>query len=83
MMFWPTAWENCCHWQRYNARMPGKPNGLVQRCRRHPFKGTSKPGPMSGNPSGWRSRRINQGHRMVHRLDGKEDDQTRQVAKWP
>ena len=46
-----------------------KLNGLIEECRRHPFKGTGKPEPLSGNLAGWWSRRITLEHRLVYRVE--------------
>jgi toxin YoeB len=80
--FWPTAWEDYRHWQAYDAKLPDKVHGLIEECRRHPFKGTGKPEPLGGNLSGWWSRRINHEHRLVYRVAGTGKDQTLQIAQY-
>lgn len=79
--FWPTAWEDYRYWQDHDPRMLEKLNGLIEECRRHPFKGTGKPEPLSGNLAGWWSRRINQEHRLVYRVAGTDREQVLQVAQ--
>ncbi len=79
--FWPTAWEDYCHWQENDAKLLARINGLLEECRRHPFKGTGKPEPLGGNLSGWWSRRISQEHRLVYRIAGKGDAQAVEVAQ--
>ena len=79
--FWPTAWEDYRHWQAHDAKMLEKLNGLIEECRRNPFKGTGKPEPLAGNLSGWWSRRINQEHRLVYRVTEAGKEQTLQVAQ--
>lgn len=79
--FWPTAWEDYHHWQNHDPRMLENLNGLIDECRRHPFKGTGKPEPLSGNLAGWWSRRINQEHRLVYRVAGTGKEQVLQVAQ--
>ena len=56
-------------------------NGLIEECRRHPFKGTGKPEPLSGNLSGWWSRRITSEHRLVYRISGKDEAQALEIAQ--
>lgn len=41
---WPTACEDYRYWQEHDPELSEKLNGLIEKCRRHPFKGT-----------GWRS----------------------------
>jgi toxin YoeB len=79
--FWPTAWDDYRHWQAHDAKMLEKLNGLIEECRRDPFKGTGKPEPLAGNLSGWWSRRINQEHRLVYRVTGAGAEQMLQVAQ--
>lgn len=79
--FWPPAWEDYRHWQDNDPKTAEKINGLIEECRRHPFKGTGKPEPLGGNLSGWWSRRINREHRLVYRVSGTGQDQTLQVAQ--
>lgn len=79
--FWPTAWDDHCHWQEHDAKLADKINPLIEECRRHPFKGTGKPEPLGGNLSGWWSRRISHEHRLVYRVMGSGKEQVLQVAQ--
>ncbi len=81
LIFWPTAWEDYLFWQAGDPKLLDKLNGLLEECRRHPFKGTGKPEPLGGNLAGWWSRRINQEHRLVYRVTGKGDRQALEVAQ--
>lgn len=81
LVFWPTAWEDYLYWHGQDAKTSEKLNALIEECRRHPFKGTGKPEPLSGNLSGWWSRRINQEHRLVYRVSGKGDAQSLDIAQ--
>ena len=47
---------------------------------RHPFKGTGKPELLSGNLTGWGSRRMDREHRLVYRVAGKGEGQAVEVA---
>ena len=49
----PMAWDDYRHWRDHDPRMLENLNGLIEECRRRPFKGTGKPEPLSGNLSGW------------------------------
>ncbi|WP_419827125.1 Txe/YoeB family addiction module toxin [Sphingomonas sp.] len=79
--FWPAAWDDYRHWQDHDEKIVAKINGMIEECRRHPFKGTGKPEPLGGDLSGWWSRRISQEHRLVYRVAGSGADQVLQVAQ--
>ena len=81
LVFWPTAWEDYLHWQADDPKTLARLNGLLKECMRDPFRGLGKPEPLSGNLSGWWSRRINQEHRLVYRGTGKGDAQALEVAQ--
>ncbi len=56
-------------------------NALIKECTRDPFRGTGKPEPLSGNLTGWWSRRIDREHRLVYRVSGKGEVQALEVAQ--
>lgn len=80
IIFAPTAWEDYLHWQAEDTKLLARLNALIKECTRDPFKGTGKPEPLSGNLSGWWSRRINSEHRLVYRVTGKGETQALEVA---
>ncbi len=49
VVFWPAARDDYRYRQVIDAKMVEKINGLIEECRRHPFKGTGKPEPLGGN----------------------------------
>lgn len=81
LVFWPSAWEDYLHWQAEDEKMLVRLNALLKECMRTPFKGTGKPEPLSGNLSGWWSRRLNLEHRLVYRVSGKGEAQALEVAQ--
>lgn len=81
LVFWPTAWADYLHWQAEDAKTLDRLNGLIKECLRDPFRGTGKPEPLSGNLSGWWSRRINREHRLVYRVTGSGEAQALEVAQ--
>ena len=81
LTFWPTAWEDYLHWQAEDPKILARLNALLKECMREPFRGTGKPEPLTGNLSGWWSRRVNQEHRLVYRVTGKGAAQTLEVAQ--
>ena len=74
------AWGEYVEWQSADRKMLNRINGLIEECRRTPFRGTGKPEPLGGNLAGWWSRRINQEHRLVYRVVGKGDGQALGIA---
>lgn len=81
LIFWPTGWGDYLHWQAEDAKLLARVNTLLKECMRDPFRGTGKPEALSGNLSGWWSRRIDQQHRLVYRVTGKGAAQTLEVAQ--
>ncbi len=69
------AWAEYIQWQREDARVLEKINGLIEECCRDPFRGTGKPEPLKRDLSGWWSRRITGEHRLVYRVRGSGDAQ--------
>ena len=48
-------------------KMVKRINELLKDIRRHPYEGIGKPEPLKNNLSGWWSRRIDNGNRIVYR----------------
>lgn len=68
--FRQAAWEHYPYWQAAEPALVKKINRLIGECLRHPFEGTGKPEPLKGDFAGWWSRRIDQEHRLVYRVEG-------------
>lgn len=66
----PAAWEDYVYWQEQDRKQLRRINQLIQACMRDPFAGIGKPEALRENLSGCWSRRIDQEHRLVYRLDG-------------
>lgn len=65
------AWEEYLSWQNEDQKIVAEINGLIEECRRDPFKGTGKPEPLKGNLTGFWSRRITREHRLVYQPEDK------------
>jgi len=63
------AWEDYLHWQQVDKAMLRKINGLIKEISSTPFHGTGKPEALRENLSGFWSRRINQEHRLVYKVE--------------
>ena len=72
------AWEEYASWQGQDKRTIKRINELLKDIvRGNPFEGTGKPEPLKGNLSGFWSRRIDEQHRLVYRIQG----ETCQIAQ--
>ena len=63
------AWEHYVRWLDLDVKTVRKINALVKECQRTPFTGTGRPEALKGNLRGHWSRRINQEHRLVGRIE--------------
>lgn len=52
-----------------NIKGVARINRLIDETRRDPFKGAGKPEPLKHALAGFWSRRINEGHRMVYKVE--------------
>ncbi|NDF45930.1 MAG: Txe/YoeB family addiction module toxin [Betaproteobacteria bacterium] len=64
------AWADYLYWQKQDKRTLERINKLIQEVMRHPTEGIGKPEPLKHALAGWWSRRINDEHRMVYKLEG-------------
>ncbi len=69
------GWDDYQHWVDTDRKTLKRLNGLIDECRRHPFKGTGKPEPLKQDLKGWWSRRITGEDRLVYRVKGAGKDQ--------
>ena len=69
IVFDETAWDDYLHWQATDKKLLARLNSLIRECTRTPFVGTGKPEPLRGRYSGWWSRRLDQEHRLVYRVE--------------
>jgi toxin YoeB len=63
------SWDDYLYWQKENKKLLKKINDLIKDIERNPFKGIGKPEPLKNNLSGWWSRRIDDTHRIVYRIE--------------
>ena len=69
VIFSDEAWEDYLYWQEQDRRMVRRINSLINETKRDPFKGTGKPEPLKHALAGYWSRRINDEHRMVYKVE--------------
>lgn len=70
IIFSEQAWEDYLYWQDHDKRIARRINALIKEICRDPFRGTGKPEPLKHALSGYWSRRINDEHRLVYKVEG-------------
>ena len=68
-LFTDAAWEDYVYWQTENRKTLKKINALLNDISRNGNTGLGKPEPLTGNLSGYWSRRINQKDRLVYSIE--------------
>ena len=63
------SWDDYLYWQKQNKNLLKKINHLIRDIERNPYEGLGKPEPLKGNLSGWWSRRIDDTHRIIYRVE--------------
>lgn len=61
------AWNEYLEWQNEDKKTLKKINAIIKDIQRNLYIGIGKPEPLSGNLSGWWSRRIDSANRIVYR----------------
>ncbi len=69
LVFAENAWEDYLYWQRTDKKQLKRINTLIKDIQREPFDGIGKPEPLKHALSGYWSRRINDEHRIVYKID--------------
>jgi toxin YoeB len=70
IVFSSQAWDDYLHWQRTDRKVLRRINDLVREITRTPFEGMGKPEPLRHALAGYWSRRIDDEHRLVYKIDG-------------
>lgn len=70
VVFSEHAWEDYLYWQRTDRRLLTRINALIREIQRSPFGGIGKPELLRHGLSGYWSRRINDEHRIVYKVEG-------------
>ena len=68
LIFSERAWEDYLHWQETDRRLVARINQLIREIQREPFSGIGKPEPLRHAFQGYWSRRINDEHRIVYKV---------------
>jgi len=70
IIFSSNSWEDYLHWQSTDRRILKRINALIKEICRDPFSGTGKPEPLKHALAGYWSRRIDDEHRLVYKVEG-------------
>ncbi len=70
LQFSEDAWEDYLYWQQTDKKLLKRVNELINAIQREPFQGIGKPEPLRHALAGYWSRRINDEHRIVYKVDG-------------
>lgn len=68
LIFAEKAWDDYLYWQKADKKMLNRTNNLIKDIKRDPFEGIGKPEPLKHALSGYWSRRINDEHRIVYKV---------------
>ena len=68
LVFSERAWEDYLHWQETDRNLVVRINRLIREIQREPFSGLGKPEPLKHAFQGYWSRRINDEHRIVYKI---------------
>lgn len=69
LLFLEDAWEDYQYWLQADKAALKKINHLIKECMRTPYSGIGKPEPLKFDLTGTWSRRINQEHRLVYKIE--------------
>jgi len=70
IIFSTQSWEDYLYWQKTNQKILKRNNTLIKEISRDPFQGKGKPEPLKHALAGYWSRRINDEHRIVYKIEG-------------
>ena len=63
------AWEETLYWQKADKKVLRRINQLIKEIQRTPFEDIGKPEPLKHGLAGYWSRRINDEHRLVYKIN--------------
>ena len=69
LVFMPKAWQDLGRWVETDLKTVKKIHALLENACKTPFNGLGQPEPLKVNYKGYWSRRINQEHRLVYKVE--------------
>jgi toxin YoeB len=71
-IFVDESWEDYLYWKKVDKKLLSKINDLLKDISRTPFHGLGKPEPLKFKYKGYWSRRINDEHRLIYKVQDDE-----------
>lgn len=68
LIFLEEAWEDYLYWQKIDKNKLKRINSLIKEIKRNPFNGIGKPEPLKFDMASCWSRRIDDEHRLVYKI---------------
>ncbi|MCP2731843.1 Txe/YoeB family addiction module toxin [Limnofasciculus baicalensis] len=68
LIFSENAWDDYLYWQKTDKKILTRINNIIKDIQRSPFEGIGKPEPLKHNLSGYWSRRIDDEHRIIYKV---------------
>lgn len=68
LTFAERAWEDYLYWQKTDKKILNRINLLIKDIQRNPHEGIGKPEKLKHTLSGYWSRRINDEHRIIYKV---------------
>ncbi len=68
LIFSENAWEDYLYWLNTDKQILKRINELIKDIQKNKYKGIGKPEPLKHNLSGYWSRRINNEHRLIYKI---------------
>lgn len=68
LIFSEQAWDDYLYWQKQDQKFLERINTLIKEITRQPFSGIGKPEPLKHALAGYWSRRTNDEHRIVYKV---------------
>ncbi len=72
LIFVDESWEDYLYWLETDKKILQRINQLIKDISRNPFTGIGKPEPLRHKYKGFWSRRIDNEHRLIYKIEGKE-----------
>ena len=69
LIFSENAWQDYQYWLRNDKKILRRINELIKDIQRNKYLGVGKPEPLKYNLSGYWSRRLNNEHRLVYKIE--------------
>ncbi len=71
-VFTELSWEDYLFWQKNDKQKVRRINELLKDISRHPYEGIGKPEALRFNYAGFWSRRIDEEHRLIYKIENDE-----------